>query len=86
MEFKDMTIEQLEERKAQIGVEVDAPEADLDALEAEVRSINEELEARKAAEAKKAELRKAVANGAGTPIKTEERTHYDICRNCRRSR
>jgi HK97 family phage major capsid protein len=68
MELKEMTIEQLEERKAAIAVEVDAPEADLDALEAEARSIKEELEARAAIEAEKAEIRAAVAEGAGTVV------------------
>ena len=80
MELKDMTIEELNERKAQIATEIDAPEADLDALEAEARSINEELEARKEAEAQKAEIRAAVAAGAGEPVENitipemEERT------------
>lgn len=68
MEIKEMTIEQLEERKAAIVAELDAPEADLDALEAEARSIKEELEARAAEEAKKAEIRSAVANGKGEVI------------------
>lgn len=68
MELKEMTIEQLEERRAAIVAELDAPEADLDALEAESRAIKEELENRKAAEAKKAEIRSAVASGAGTVI------------------
>jgi len=72
MELKDMTVEQLEERKAQIVTELDAPEADLDALESEARSIKEELEARKEAEAQKAEIRAAVAAGAGEVIKTFE--------------
>ena len=65
MELKDMTIEQLEERKAAIKVELDAEGADLDALEAEARSIKDELEARKQAEAQKAEIRAAVAAGEG---------------------
>lgn len=72
MELKDMSIEQLEERKQAIGVEVDAEGADLDALEQEVRSINEELEARKQAEAKRVELRKAVAEGQGEVTKKVE--------------
>lgn len=72
MELKDMTIEQLEERKQAIGVEVDTEDADLDALEQEVRSINEELEARKQAEAKRVELRKAVAEGQGEVTKKVE--------------
>ena len=68
MELKEMTIEQLEERKAAIAVEIDAPEADLDALEKEARAIKEELEQRKAAEAKRTEIRSAVANGDGKTI------------------
>ena len=63
-----MTIEQLEERKLAIAAELDAPEADLDALEAEARSIREELEQRKAEAAKKAEIREAVASGEGEVI------------------
>lgn len=82
MELKEMTIEQLEERKAAIAVEIDAPEADLDALEAEARSIKEELETRKAEEARKAEIRSAVAEGEGevveTPVIEEERKVMDI--------
>lgn len=72
MEIKEMSIEQLEERKAAIANEVDAPEADLDALESEVRAINEELETRKNAEAKKVEIRSAVAKGQGEVIKKIE--------------
>lgn len=72
MEYKDMTIEQLEERKQAIGVEVENEDADLDALEQEVRAINEELEARKQAEAKRVELRKAVASGEGKVTKKVE--------------
>ena len=70
MDFKTMTIEELEARKAQIAVELDADGTDLDALETEVRSIEEELEARKAVEAQKAEIRNAVAEGAGVTIET----------------
>ena len=66
MEIKEMTIEMLTERKAQIAIECDAPEANLDALTEEVRAINEELERRKEAESKRVEIRNAVAAGAGT--------------------
>lgn len=68
MDFKDMTIDQLEERKAAIPEELENEGADLDALEEEVRSINAELEARKEAEEKKVEIRSAVAEGQGTVI------------------
>lgn len=77
MEVREMSIDQLEERKAAIAVEVDSEGADLDALESEVRSIKEELERRAAEEAQKVEIRKAVAEGAGKPveniIKVEEK-------------
>lgn len=69
MEVKEMNVEQLEERKAAIAAEVDAPEADLDALEVEARAIKEELEERKAEEAKRMEIRSAVANGEGETVK-----------------
>ena len=76
MDFTNMTIEDLEARKEAIKAEIDAPEANLDALTEEVRAINAEMEARKAAEAQKAEIRAAVAQGDGKvieTIKTEER-------------
>ena len=61
MELKEMTIEQLEERKAAIASELETDGADLDALENEVRSIKAELESRANEEAKKVEIRKTVA-------------------------
>jgi len=81
MEFKNMTVEELEARRVQIGEEVEKDGADLDALEAEIKGIKEELEARKAEATKKAEIRNAVASGAGTVIKetpTEERKMEEI--------
>ena len=65
MEIKNMTVEQIEARKAEIAKELETEGADLDKLQEEVKALNAELEARKAAEAKRAEIRKAVANGAG---------------------
>ena len=70
--MKDMTVEQLEERRAAIAAELDNPEADLDALEEEARAIREELELRKAEEAKRNEIRSAVANGKGETIEKIE--------------
>ena len=81
MEIKEMTIEQLEERKVAIAVELDNPEADLDALENEARSIKEELESRKLEATKKAEIRNAVASGMGETIEkpiVEERKKMTI--------
>ena len=85
MDFTTMTVEELEARRVQIGVEAEQDGADLDALEAEIKGIKAELDARKAAAAKKAELRAAVATGAGsviaeapqTPIPTEERKMFN---------
>lgn len=68
MEFKNMTAEELIERRDALVEGLDAEDADLDAIENEVRAIKEELEARKAEAAKKAEIRKAVADGAGEVI------------------
>lgn len=65
MNISEMTVEELMERRSAIATEIDAPEADLDALEAEARSINEELENRKNAETKRNEIRNAVAHGEG---------------------
>lgn len=66
--FKEMSVEEIQTRKAEIGTLVDTEDADLGALEEEIRAINEELEARKAEEAKKVEIRKAVAEGEGEVI------------------
>ena len=68
MEIKEMTVDELQERKAAIALEVDAEGADLDALETEARSINAELESRKAIEAEKVEIRNLVASGEGETI------------------
>lgn len=81
MNLKEMTIEQLEERKSAIASEIETDGADLEALEAEVKSINTEMETRKAEEAKKAEIRQAVAQGAGTVVveaPKEERAQMDM--------
>ena len=84
MELKNMTVEELETRKNAIVAELDVEGADLDALEAEMKSIKAELEERKAAETQKAEIRKAVAEGAGTVVqefkeeKREMKTNEEI--------
>ena len=61
--IKELSVEQIEERKLAIVAETESEGADLNALEEEMRSLNVELEARKAEEAKKEEIRKAVASG-----------------------
>lgn len=71
MDIKEMDMNQLEARKAQIAAECEVEGADVDALLEEVRTINAEIEERKALEAKQAELRAAVAAGAGEVITSE---------------
>jgi len=76
MEIKEMTIEQLETRLAEIPAELEKDDADLDALEQEVRDIKDEMETRKAAEAQRVEIRAKVAAGEGRvteEIKTEDK-------------
>ena len=74
--IKRMTVSELEARKAAIATEVDQEGADLEALNEEIRAINEELEARKAEAARREEIRKAVAGAAvqGTRPVSEERS------------
>lgn len=76
MEIKTMTAEELLARKAEIAAEVDTLE-DLEAVNArskELDEINAELEARKELAAVKAEIRNAVASGAGEVKETIEFT------------
>ena len=72
MELNEMTIDEIETRKAEILTELDNPEADLDALEEEMRGIKEEVEARKNAEAERAEQRARVAEGIGETVEKIE--------------
>ena len=68
MEFRDMTMPELEERRTAITEEMEAEGADLDALLEESRSLKAEIEARR----KAAEDRAAVAAGEGEVIETFE--------------
>lgn len=82
MELKNMSVSELEARKAEIATLVDNEDSDLDALTEEVRAINEELETRKNAEAKKEEIRSLVADGEGETVEEittiEERKTMDV--------
>lgn len=62
MNIKEMTVAEIEARKNAIVEACQLEDADLDALEEEMRALNAELEERKNAEAKRAEIRNAVAN------------------------
>jgi len=70
MEFEKMTIEELEARRAEIAQLAETEGVDLDALTEEARGIKAELENRKNAEAARAEIRKAVADGEGVVVRT----------------
>lgn len=70
--IKDMSVEELMERRTAIAAELDAPDADLDSLEAEARAIKDELEERKTKEEQRAAIRNDVAAGNGTVTKTFE--------------
>jgi len=82
MEFANKTMEDLEARKLEIASEMDAEGADLDALTDEVRRINAEVETRKANEAKKNEIRAAVASGKGKKTdsapETQRKTNDEV--------
>ena len=81
------SIEAIEARLAEIKNELDKPEADLDALQEEVRSLTAEKAQIKANAQKAEELRKAVANGMGTTVETRKETEnktVDEIRNSKR--
>lgn len=68
MDIKDMTMEDIEKRYAEINVEMDKPEADIDALTEEVRNLKErKTELEKAAE-KRRKL-KADVSESGTTVR-----------------
>ena len=74
MELKEMTIEEMETRKAEIKAEIESID-DKEILEermAEVEAIKTEIESRQAQEAEKAEIRQAIVEGAGTVIRKFE--------------
>lgn len=97
-ELKKRTDAELYERRGALAAEAETPDADLDAIETEMKAINAELEQRRAVkqaeedalraaeedrraeEAKRAEMRKLVAEGAGEPINifTEERKNKNM--------
>lgn len=66
MDIKNMTMEDIEKRYAEINVEMDKPEADIDALTEEVRNLKErKTELEKAAE-KRRELKADVSENGTT--------------------
>lgn len=63
MNFRDMTIEQLMEYRQSILAKLDAPDADLDALDNEARAVAAEIERRHSEAARREEIRGRVAAG-----------------------
>lgn len=61
-----MTIQEIETRLAQIKEELDKPEANLDALQEEVRTLNEQRDQLAAQAKADAEKRRMIAEGLGT--------------------
>lgn len=81
------SIEAIEARLAEIKNELDKPEADLDALQEEVRSLTAEKAQIKANAQKAEEVRRAVADGMGTTVETRKETEnktVDEIRNSKR--
>lgn len=79
MKFK--TLAEIEERRAQIKVEMDKPDADLNALLEEVRSLNENEQEIRSAAASDKEKRERIAaglEGTVTETRTTERTDVEI--------
>lgn len=69
-----MTIDEINARKAEIAEEVEKPDADLDALQEEVRNLNAEAESLRASALAAEEQRKQIAEGTApvTVIETHE--------------
>lgn len=63
-------IQEIETRLSEIRTELEAPDANLDALQEEVRSLQAERDQLRAEAARREELRRTVANGSGTVTET----------------
>ena len=76
MELENMTVEQIEARRAEIAAELETEGADLDALETEARNLNAELERRRTADEQRraAETRREPA--AAQPVEVRNSPAY----------
>ena len=70
MNIENMNINDIEARMGEIRTEMDAPEADIDALTEEVRKLNERKDTLKADAEKRKKLREAVASGQGSTVRS----------------
>lgn len=92
MELKEMTIEQLEERKTELVAEIDGCEEmeKLEELRSNIEAIKAEMENRAQIEAEKAEIRSAVANNEVPVVEVqtfpEERSEVKNMEEVRNSR
>lgn len=92
MELKEMTIEQLEERKTELVAEIDGCEEmeKLEELRSNIEAIKAEMETRAQIEAEKAEIRSAVANNEVPVVEVqtfpEERAEVKNMEEVRNSR
>ena len=92
MELKEMTIEQLEERKAELVAEIDGCEEmeKLNELRTNIEAIKAEMESRAQIEAEKAEIRSAIANNEVPVVEvqtfTEERSEVKDMAEVRNSK
>lgn len=73
--------EEIEKRLAEIKVELDKPDTDLDALEEEVRALRKEQDDMIAAEAKRVEMRKAIAGGSAVVSVISEKKENEKMEN-----
>ena len=73
MNYTEMSLDELMEKRSALVAELDKEDADLDGIESRMKEINAELEKRKSIEAEKVETRAAVAQGSGETIKTIEK-------------
>ena len=92
MELKEMTIEQLEERKTELVAEIDGCEEmeKLNELRTNIEAIKAEMESRAKIEAEKAEIRSAIANNEVPVVEvqtfTEERSEVKDMAEVRNSK
>lgn len=71
------TIEEIEARKAEISTALEAPDADLDALQAEVKQLNAEAEELRKAAREDEQRRKQIADGLTGTVIEENKSEED---------
>ena len=81
MNIEEMTFDDIEERRAQIAEEMNAENADVDALTAEARALLERKAALKAAEEERRKTAEEVSNGTLGEVKEEHREEKNLRSN-----